>query len=133
MLRATLWLLRVCAYIYHLLLGLFLIGIGTVATASQSELTLGMLPWKGPALTRAVFLLGIAGIVFVALAVTGIARWIFPFWTLFVFVMMFRGFFGMSYTFASTSEFHAAVWLTAGALVAFLASLSLFGRKRARR
>lgn len=128
--NALLWLLRFCAYVFHLLLSLFLIGMGVVALAAHEDLMLGMLPWKGATLTRAVLMLGAAGIVCVVLAVTGAARWLFPLWSLFAFIMLLRGFFLSPYTFAGAVEFRIAVWLTVAAFAAFLASLSLFGRRR---
>jgi len=111
-------------------LALFLIGIGMVALSGGTTLTLGMLPWTGEVVTRAVVGLGAAGILCVALAVTGAARWLFPLWTLFVLIMMLRGFFLSAYTFSSASEFKSAVWMTVGAFVAFAGSLSLFGRRK---
>jgi hypothetical protein len=130
--NALLWLLRVYAYVFHLFLSLFLVGAGIVALTGQNSLTLGMLPWQGAALTRAIVILGAVGIVCVALAVTGIARWIFTLWALVVLGMLCRGFFVSTYSFSSASEFRTALWLTIGALVAFLASLSLFGLRRRR-
>lgn len=131
--NALLLLLRICAYIFHFVLCLFLFGAGIVAAAGgEDNLELGMLPWQGAALTRATLILGAVGIICVVLAVTGIARWLFPVWALFVLVMMFRGFFLSSYSFGGADQFKLDVWLTVGALVAFLASLSLF-RRRPRR
>ena len=127
---ALFWLLRVYAYLFHLVLALFLIGVGIVAWNGGATLTLGMLPWQGAALTRTILILGALGIICIGLAVTGVARWIFPFWTLFGLIMMLRGFFLSTYTFSSAGEFRTAVWLTIGALVAFLGSLTLFGRRR---
>ncbi|HEY6393639.1 MAG TPA: hypothetical protein VIX89_20320 [Bryobacteraceae bacterium] len=127
--NALLLLLRVCGYIYHFALCLFLLGLGITGAASgRNNLKLPMLPWEGAALTRAVTILGVLGIVCVLLAITGKLRWLFPLWALFVFVMMFRGFFLSSYSFAGAGQFKFDVWLTAGALAVFLVSLSLFGR-----
>jgi hypothetical protein len=127
--NALLLLLRVCGYIYHLVLCLFLLGLAILGPASgRNNLKLPMLPWEGEALTRAVTILGAVGIVCVLLAITGKLRWLYPLWALFVFVMMFRGFFLSSYSFADASQFKFDVWLTAGALIVFLVSLSLFGR-----
>jgi hypothetical protein len=131
--NALLWLLRVYAYLFHLVLGLLLAGMGIVALASDTSLTLGMLPWQGPSLTRATLLLGVAGIICVALAVPGLARWLFPLWALFALILMLRGFFLSPYTFSSAAEFKFAVCITIAAFVAFLASLSLFGRRRPHR
>ena len=126
------WLLRVCAYVFHLLLSLFLVGIGVMALISGEDLALGMLPWKGPALTRAVLLIGVIGVICVALTVTGAARWIFPLWTLFALIMLLRGFFLSPYISSSAAEFHAALGLAGAALLAFLVSFSLFWRPRKR-
>ena len=127
--KALLWLLRVYAYIFHLGLCLFLLTLGIV-TAGQHNLKLGMLPWEGASLARAILILGVVGLVCCLLAMTGALRWLFPLWTLFVFVMMFRGFFFTSYSFEDAAQFKFDLCLTGGALVAFLGSLSLFGRKR---
>jgi LPXTG-motif cell wall-anchored protein len=126
------WLLRVYAYLFHLALGLLLAGMAIVALSSGTDLTLGMLPWQGALLTRAALLLGLLDVICLVLAVTGFARWLFPLWALFALIMMLRGFFLSSYTFPGAGEFKSAVWLTIGALVAFVGSLSLFGRRRKR-
>jgi hypothetical protein len=131
LLNALLVLLRICGYIYHLALCLFLLGLGIMGPASgQNNLKLAMLPWEGAALTRAVTILGVVGIICVLLAMAGKLRWLFPLWALFVFVMMFRGFFLSSYSFADAGQFKFDVWLTIGALIIFLVSLSLFGRAK---
>jgi len=130
-LRALLWLLRIGAYLFHLLLGVFLIALGIAGWSNRpNNLTLGMLPWKGDTLTWAVLMLGAAGIICVLFAIAGVVRWIFPLWALFVFVMMFRGFFLTGYAFPDKGQFHVAVWLTIGAFLAFLVSLSSLGKKR---
>ncbi len=127
---AFLWLLRACAYVFHLLLGLFLLGLGIfVFSGGENNLKLGMLPWEGAALTRAIVILGAVGVVCVLLAMLGMVRWLFPLWALLVFVLMFRGFFLSSYSFADAGQFKFDAWLTGGAFVAFLISLSLFGRR----
>jgi len=103
-----------------------------MALISGEDLALGMLPWKGPALTRAVLIFGALGVICVALTVTGTARWLFPLWTLFALIMLARGFFLSPYTFSSAAEFHAALGLTVAAVLAFLVSFSLFWRPRKR-
>ena len=129
--NALLLLLRACAYIYHFVLCLFLLGLALVGSASgQNNLKLAMLPWEGATLTRALVILGAVGIICVLLAIAGKLRWLFPLWALFVFIMMFRGFFLTNYSFADAGEFKFDVWLTAGAFLVFLVSLSLFGRAK---
>ncbi len=130
--NALLWLLRVYAYGFHLVLGLLLAGMGIMALSSGHGLTLGMLPWQGAPLTRAALMLGVGAIICVALAVSGLARWVFPLWALFGLYMLLRGFFLSTYTFAGAGEFKFAVWLTIGAFVALVGSFSLFGRRRKR-
>ena len=117
-------LLRLYAYLYHLALALFLTGIGIVAVWNGKDLTLGMLPWQGSTLTQAVLVLGVVGLVCVLLAMTGVLRWLFPLWALVVLVLMVRGFFLTGYTFSGPDQFRGALLLTAGALGAFLGSLS---------
>jgi hypothetical protein len=130
--NALLWLLRIGAYLFHLLLALFLIGLGIAAASNgPANLKLDMLPWQGVTLAHVVLILGFLGIVCVLAAMMGKFRWLFPLWALFVLVMMFRGFFLSGYSFADKGQFHFAVWLTSGAFLAFLVSLSLLGRKRA--
>jgi len=128
--NALLWLLRIGAYLFHLLLGLFLIALGIAGWSSTpGSLKLGMLPWQGSSLTWAVLILGVLAVVCVLLAILDKLRWLFPLWTLFVFVMMLRGFFLTGYSFADKGQFKSAVWLTCVALIAFLASLSLLSRR----
>ena len=129
--NALLSVLRACAYIYHFVLCLFLLGLGMAGMSNgHNSLKLPMLPWDGATLTRAVAILGAVGILCVILAIIGKLRWLFPLWAGFAFVMMFRGFFLSSYSFADAGEFKFNVWLTVGALLAFLVSLSLFGRAK---
>lgn len=129
--NAILWLLRMYSYLYHLALCLFLIGVSAMAMLSgRNNLKLGMLPWTGDTLARAVIALGIVGIVCLILAVTGFIRWLFPLWTLVVLGFLVRGYFLTGYSFEGAGEFKFAIWLTAGALLAFLGSLSLFTRRK---
>jgi hypothetical protein len=122
-------LLRIFAFLFELALSLSLIGLGMVAWASgPTNLTLGMLPWEGAELTRAILILGFAGLACVLLAGSPL-RWIFPLWCLLVLVIMIRGFFLSSYSFAGANEFQFAILLTLCALMAFLGSLGVLRRR----
>jgi hypothetical protein len=123
-------LFRLYAYLYHLVLCLILFGIGVVAYSSGKALNLPMLPWEGQRLTESLIGLGVIGLVCIFGAITGWFRWLFPLWTLVIFVLMVRGFFLTSYTFSGDDQFKQVVCLTVGAFVAFLASLTLFRRRR---
>ena len=127
-------ILRIYSYIYHFILGLFLAALGALALASgMHNLNLGMLPWKGQELTYWTLGLGLAAIVCVILAVTGWFRWLFPLWCLFVVIMMIKGFFlTPTYVFAGSGSFKGAIWLTIGAIGAFLSSLMLYKPRRDR-
>ncbi len=133
-LRGALWfLLRIYAFLFELALSLFLLGLGIVAGASNpNNLNLEMLPWEGPTLTRMVLILGVAGMICVLLAGSGL-RWIFPLWCLFAVGMMVRGYFLGSYAFTGADEFQFAVGLTCAAFAGFLGSLGVFRRRPARR
>lgn len=124
------FLLRLFSYLFELILSLFLAGIAFVALSDGKPLKLGMLPWEGMRLDYWVLGLGVAGVLLVFLAAIGPLRYVFPLWTLFVFIMMLRGFFLTTYQFSGDTEFRGAAWLTFGAFGAFLASLSCFDSRR---
>ena len=98
-------ILRIYSYLYHTVLCLFLLGLGTVASIGGAHnLNLGMLPWKGAELTHYVLILSIAGLVAVLLAITGLLRQLFPLWCLLVVVMMVRGFFLSPFAYSGPAQ-----------------------------
>ena len=134
------FLLRSYSYLYHLVLALFLLGLSLVVILSHShteggshatlELKLGMLPWKGGALTHWLLGAGLLGLLSIVLAWTGKFRFLFVLYALAVFGMMLRGYFVSDYTFSGKDEFRTAIWLTAGALLAIFGAWSQFRKKR---
>lgn len=126
-------ILRVYSYLYHLILCLFLLGLSIVAMSSSTVLKMPMLPWSGSELLSWLTWGSIFGLISIALAVTGIFRFLFPLWALAVLVLMVQGYFIKSYTFDGKSEFYMTLWLVGGGLLAFLASLTLLGIRRSRR
>lgn len=127
-------LLRLYAYVYHLVLSLALLALATVAAiGSQHNLNLPMLPWKGIELTHYVLLGGLAGLVTLVLAITGWFRFLFPIWCAVVLYMMVRGFFLSPYAYNGSSHFQSVLWLVIGAAGALLASLQLFKSKQSLR
>lgn len=127
------FILRVYSYLYHLLLCLFLLGIAIVDMSSTSTLRLTMLPWSGPELTSWLLWGSIAGLISIVLAVTGVFRFLFPLWALAVLILMVQGFLLKPYTFEGKASFFSILWLIGGALIAFLASLTLLRPRRKRR
>jgi hypothetical protein len=133
-------LLRIYSYLFHLLLALFLVGLALVVILSHSQteggsdatlaLKLGMLPWKGGALTYWLLGAGLLGLLSILLAWTGRFRFLFLLYALAAFGMMTRGYFVSDYAFSGKDEFRMASWLTAGALLAIFGAWSQFRKKR---
>jgi hypothetical protein len=126
-------ILRVYSYLYHLVLCLFLLGLSIVAMSSTTVLKMPMLPWSGTELLSWLLWGSILGLVSIALAVTGVFRFLFPLWALAVLILMVQGYLLKPYTFAGQTDFITTLWMIGGALVAFLASLTLLGFRRSRR
>ena len=126
-------LLRIYGYLYHSALALLLLGVSLVAILSRSHtLQLGMLPWKGSALTYWLLGAGLLGVVSIFLASMGRMRFLFLLYALGVFGIMSQGYFLSGYSFSGKDEFRTAIYLTAGALLAIFAAWSQF-RKKSRR
>ncbi len=127
--------LRLYSYLYHFVLSAFLFLVSVVVMiGGKDDLKLPMLPWEGPSLTGWVFCLSLVGLIATVLAATGLFRYLFPFWCLFVVIMMARGFFLSSFYYSGgADEFRGAIALFIGALGALLSSLMLFKAKRSRR
>lgn len=85
---------------------------------------------EGGALNGWLIGAGLVGLISVICAISGVFRLLFPLWAAAVLVALIRGvFFSNEMTFSGPEGFREILWLTAGALVAFLASLTLFGRR----
>lgn len=110
--------MRLFSYVFHGLFTLFLVAISTVALSSGQPLQLGMLPWQGHALTYCLFGGGLLGLVSVILAIRRKVRPLFFLWSLAVLLIMVQGFFFSRYYFRSSADFHLALYLVAGALIA---------------
>ncbi len=110
--------MRVFSYLFHGLLTLFLLAISLVALSSGQPLQLEMLPWQGQTLTWWLLSAALAGLLSVILAICRKWRSLFFLWSLAVLAMLAKGFFFSHYYFAGPPEFHRALYLTAGALIA---------------
>lgn len=123
-------IMRIFSYLYHLVLGLVLLAIGAIALFSTDEtLQMPVLPWRDPALTYWLFFGSLAGLISLALAITGKFRLLFRLWTVAVFGLMVYGFFISGYHLGRTAI--NALLLTLGALVAMIGSWTRIKRKRA--
>lgn len=116
--------LLVYSYVYHALLALFVLGLSGLTYAMGTyNLRLGMVPYSGKDLSDVLFWSAAIGLITILLAVTRIFPYAFPVYALLVLVQMVRWLFLGPYTFQGADEFKGAVWLTVGALGAFLSSL----------
>ncbi len=118
-------IMRIFSYIYHLVLGLFLLVVGSIALfSSHVTLTLDMLPWQDPTLTYMVLLGGVLALVSLALVLKGKTRLLFRVWTVVVFLLLGYGYFLTSFGFRDSDHFRNALLLTLGALIAVFGSWS---------
>jgi hypothetical protein len=123
-------LLRIYSYLFELILALFLLALSMVAILSRSNsLNLGMLPWKGAALTYWLLGVALAGLLSILLAWLGRMRFLFLLYTIAVFALLARGFFLGGYAFSGKDDFRMAIWITIGALFAIFGAWSQFRRK----
>lgn len=127
--RAISLLLRLYSYIFEFALSLVTLLLGIAGASNDNNLSLGILPWTGASLTHWLTGLGLIGMVCTALAIAGRLRFLFPLWSAFVVVMLFRGYLFGSYTFGGAAGFKQALWFFAGAVVAFIGSLTVLRRQ----
>src|SRR5260370_31684815 len=125
-------LFRVYSYLYHLLLALFLFGIGVVAIDTHT-LHFNMLPWKGR--TLICWLLGVSlfGLLSIVLAWLNKLRFLFLLYSLGVFGMMLRGYFLGGYAFSGKDEFRFAICFTLGDVFAIPGAWAHIRTKAAKR
>ncbi len=124
--------LRIYSYLFHILLSPFMMGVGGVAWLSGNEsLQLGFLPWTGAALNHWLFLGGLAGLLITLLAIARVPLFplLFLLWCAAVLVMLVRGYFFSSYSFAPAgSGFDFALYFSGAALLALIGAVSALRR-----
>jgi hypothetical protein len=126
-------LLRFYAYLFHLALSVFLIGIAILATMSNQPLNLEMLPFSSEDMVSRISLLSLAGFVCIFLAWMKIFEFVFPLWSMTVLVLLVYGFFFTSYSFAGPIGLKWALLLILAAFVAFYGSVLVLIPQRRRR
>jgi hypothetical protein len=130
--RAIAWLLRVFCYLFHTLLSLSLLVLGTVAVLSRAQdLKLEVLPWHGSQLNHWLIGLGVAGLLSVLLALTGRLRILLPLWSVYVLAMLVRGvLLSATVSFDGREDFHNWLGLIGGAGLALIGSFSVLSNRR---
>ena len=113
-------LMRYFAYLFHIVLALFLLALSGVAISTGTgSLRLGMLPWSGETLNYVLIGSALVGLLTVALAMKGVLRFLFLIWAFLVFVILVKGYIFSRYTF-QPNEFRIALYLIGGSLLALL-------------
>ena len=118
-------ILHLYTYLFLAFLALFLLGIAIVGSlAGTSSIDLGVLPWTGSRLLRALFIYNGFGLLAVILAVRGKARILLPIYASAVVFHIFRGYYWAPYGYDGMDHFKSVLWLTLAAVVAFLGAIS---------
>lgn len=125
-------LLKFYAYLFHLALSAFLIGIAILARVSHQPLHLEMLPFDQERMISRVSLLSLIGFISIFLAMVRIFEFVFPLWSLAVVVLMVWGFFFSSYSFNGISGLEWALLLILASLFALYGSILVLMPKRRR-
>jgi len=122
--------MRLFSFAFHFFLGVVMMAVGFVAWASrQHSLQIGFLPWTGETLTYLLLGLGLAAIVLTLLAIKRIVPVLFVLWSLFVLVILVRGYFFSPYNFGLAGVRTQLVFVGA-ALLAFIGSALQARRKQ---
>jgi hypothetical protein len=121
-------------YVFHGLLCLILFAMSGLAMAAGAQtLQLGMLPLTGSTLLYAVFFGALFGLVTVILAIQGRLRPLFFVWSLGVTLLLLKGYIFSGYRFVP-GEYHTALYLIVGSMIALIGSwMQMFRKAGARR
>ena len=113
-------LLGLYSYLFHGLFAIFLLGISLISlTSGNATFRFPILLWEGEVLAYWLIGLSVAGILLVLLAMKGIMRPAFFFWSLLVLGLVLRGYFFSNYVFVpGTSQLTTALWLVLATLLA---------------
>jgi len=114
-------IMRTFGYLYHFVLGLFLLVVGALGLFSaSSRLQMPLLPWEAPTLGYVLFFGSLVGLISLALAVTGKLQLPFRLWTVVVFLVMAYAYLLTAYPIGGSTT--NVMLLLLGALVAALGS-----------
>lgn len=115
-------LLKFWAYVFHLTLSAFFLGVGILARTGHQSLQLEMLPFDQGRLISRVSLMGIFGFIAIFLALVRIFEFVFPLWSIAIIVLFVWGFFFTPYMFNGTRGLEQALLLILAAIFALIGS-----------
>ncbi|HCC57515.1 MAG TPA: hypothetical protein DEQ47_09665 [Solibacterales bacterium] len=126
--------LRGYSYVFEGILSLMAIGVGSLAAlSSNAALHIGWLPFDDHRVTGWLLGLGIAGLLCVLLALLGRFRILLFLFALSIAVILIKGLFLGSYTYAAPGDAKNAAYMVAGSLLAVLGSIPQMVPGRSRR
>jgi len=125
-------LLKFYAYLFHLALSTFLIGMAILAKASHQPLHLEMIPFNQERMISRVSMLSLVGFVCIFLALVRIFEFVYPLWSLAVVVWLVWGFFFTPYAFNGMSGLGWALLLILAAIFALYGSMLVLMPQRRR-
>ena len=117
-------LLRIYSYLFAIATSLVYLGFGMISKVMGQPLTMDNMPWKGEELGNWLLGVGVLGIVATAAAVTGSRlRFLLPIYAFIQLYITIKGYFLGAHSFNGTSDFQQTLALSAGSVLATLASL----------
>jgi len=125
--------LKFFAYLFHLSVSTFLLGIAILATTSHDFLRLDMLPFSQERLISRVSMISLAGFICIFLALMRIFEIVFPLWSLALLVLIVWGFVFTPYSFNGPMHLGSALLLILAAMLAFFGSLMVLMPQRRNR
>jgi hypothetical protein len=126
-------LLKFYAYVFHLAVSTFLIGLAILATTGHEALHLEMLPFNQERLVSRVSMMALVGFICIFLALVRIFEIVFPLWSLGLLVLMVWGFFFTPYSFHGAIGLKGALFLVLATLLALYGSLMVLMPQRRNR
>ncbi len=126
-------LLKFYAYVFHLAVSTFLIGVAILATTGHEGLHLEMLPFNQERLISRVSMMALVGFIAIFLALARIFEIVFPLWSLGLLLLLVWGFFFTPYSFHGPIGLTGALLLLLATLVALIGSLMVLMPQRRNR
>lgn len=117
-------LLRIFSYLYLAAVAAAFVGLAVVSKVTGTPLIMDSFPWKAPELVTWLFALGfLGGLTVIAAVFGGKLRVALPLWGIIQAFLIVRSTFSAARMYAGESDFHNALLICAGSVLAALFSL----------